>query len=226
MRQEDPEGSIRSSSSSFQEMPRQPQEYSLDTLDHDEDSDNQFVTVPRISSDSARLDEYGSEPLLPTSVRPSRPEYSSDNRKFSCTVDGVIAWAKGPEPPHKYRITPWLRRWQTAPIRLIDRKFRTKKAKILLLLSVVTTWFVIFLSILHSSVNGIDVPGYGKPVKLSCTDNLWYDPTIHNFFRYFALLISAGLDLPNVDSMAMAAVPSTRKASPFAVQPAARFPFC
>lgn len=190
-REEDPERSIRSSTSSSQETPCEPQEYPLDALDLDLDHEHehehghgedfnghQFVTMPRISSDSARLDEYSSEPLLPTSVRPSRPEYATD-RKFSCTVDGVIAWAQGPARPHKYHVTPWLRRWQTAPMRLIDRKCPTKKAKVLLLLSVITTWFVVFLSILHSSVNGIDVPGYGKPVKLSCHDNLWYDTT-HN----------------------------------------------
>lgn len=161
--------STRSSSSSLS-SPRDSQEYALGTLDHD---NQRYVTVPRVSSDSARLEEHSSEPLLPTSERPSRPEYDADERKFSCSVKGIVAWAQGPSPPHKYRVTPWLRRWQTAPVRLVDRYCPTKKAKIALLLAVVITWFVIFLSILHSSVNGIAVPGYGKPIKLSCRDNLW-----------------------------------------------------
>lgn len=166
--------SSSSSSSSFEKTPREPQEYPLEVLDHDSDSSN-FVAVPRESSDSARLvaeEEHSSEPLLPTSVQSPRPELEREER-FQCTVSGVINWAKGPPQPRKYQITPWLRRWQTAPGRLIDRYCPSKRAKIGLLFSVVIVWFVIFLSIIHNSVNGIDVPGYGKPVKLACYDRLW-----------------------------------------------------
>lgn len=165
-----------SSSSSFEKTPRDPQEYLLESLDNDSGSSNQFVTIPRASVDSAQLEEHSAEPLLPTSTRPSPPilpRREEEKGQFECTVAGIVAWAKGPSPPHKYRITPLLRRWQTAPARVIDRYCPTKLAKGLLLLAAVITWFVIFLSILHHSVNGVDIPGYGKPVKLGCHDNLW-----------------------------------------------------
>lgn len=166
-------GQSSSSSSSFEKTPREPQEYPLEILDHDSDSSN-FVAVPRESFDSARLgdEEHSSEPLLPTSVQLPRPELKREER-FQCTTSGVINWAKGPPQPRKYQITPWLQRWQTAPGRLIDRYCPSKRAKTGLLLSVVIVWFVIFLSVIHKSVNGIDVPGYGKPVKLACHDRLW-----------------------------------------------------
>lgn len=167
-----------SSSSPFEKTPRGPQEYPLESLDNDGNdsgSSSQFVTIPRASVDSARLEEHSAEPLLPTSAHPSPPILPRKEEKgwFKCTVAWIIAWAKGPSPPHKYQITPLLRRWQIAPARVIDRYCPTKLAKGLLLLSAVITWFVIFLSILHHSVNGVDIPGYGKPVKLGCHDNLW-----------------------------------------------------
>lgn len=173
MRPGERSGQSSSSSSSFEKTPRESQEYPLEILDHDSDSNNQFVAVARGSSDSARPDEeHSSEPLLPTSVYPGRPELKTEER-FQCTVSGIIAWAKGPPQPRKYQITPWLCRWQTAPARLVDRYCPSKRAKIGLLFSVLIAWFVIFLSIIHKSVNGIDVPVYGKPVKLACYDRLW-----------------------------------------------------
>lgn len=170
--EEPPEAaSPRSSSSSFEKTPRGPEDYPLESLDND--SDSQFVTIPRGSCDSRRLEEHGTEPLLPTSqVHSPRPELKP-REPFSCTVSGIISWAKGPSPPHKYHITPLLHRWQAAPIRLVDRYCPSKRAKVLLLLSVVTTWFIVFLSFIHSSINGVNVPGYGKPAKLGCHSSLW-----------------------------------------------------
>lgn len=169
--EEPPEAaSPRSSSSSFDKTPRELQEYPLQNLDNG--SDSQFVTIPRGSCDSGRFEEHGAEPLLPTSEYSPRPEFKP-REPFSCTVSGIISWAKGPVPPHKYQITPLLRRWQTAPVRLVDRYCPSKRAKVLLLLSVVTTWFVVFLSFIHSSINGVNVPGYGKPAKLGCHSSLW-----------------------------------------------------
>lgn len=162
--------SPRSSSSSFEKTPRGPQDYPLETLDNG--SDSQFVTIPRGSCDSGRFEEHGREPLLPTSVHSPRPDLKP-REPFSCTISGIIAWAKGPSPPYKYQITPLLRRWQVAPVRLVDRYCPSKRAKVLLLLSVVTTWFVVFLSFIHSSINGVNAPGYGKPAKLGCHSSLW-----------------------------------------------------
>lgn len=173
MRLEHPSRSrSRSPSSSFGKT---SQDYPLAVFDPNEnDSESsQFITVGRESFDSARPDqrETTNEPLLPTSTHHPRriaPE------PFSCTLSGICAWVKGPPYPHRYQITPWLQRWQTAPGRLVERYLPSTRAKVWLLLGCICTWGVIFLSILHSSVVGQQVSGYGVPVKLSCHARLWY----------------------------------------------------
>ncbi|KAL4877523.1 LCCL domain-containing protein [Aspergillus karnatakaensis] len=165
--------SHRSSSSSFERLPRQPDEYSLKSQD---DSDNsQALENGRDSFDptSADRDQDTNEPLLPTSTYHPRQE----PKRFSCTVPGILDWMRGPSPPHKYRITPWLARWQTAPGRLIDRYFPSTKVKFCLLLASVLLWGVIFISVLHSSVASQEIPGHGNPVKLSCSSRLWSNAT-------------------------------------------------
>jgi hypothetical protein len=164
--------SHRSSSSSFERLPRQPDEYSLKSQD---DSDNsQSLANGRDSFDPAPADreQATSEPLLPTSnYCPSQAP-----KRFSCTIPGILDWMRGPSPPHKYRINPWLARWQTAPGRLIERYFPSTKAKFCLLVASVLLWGVIFISVLHSSVAGQEIPGHGNPIKLSCYSRLWYVP--------------------------------------------------
>ncbi|PYH32087.1 LCCL domain-containing protein [Aspergillus neoniger CBS 115656] len=176
MRPEHPSRSrSRSPSSSFGKT---SQDYPLavfDPIENDSES-SQFITVGRESSDSARPDqrETTNEPLLPTSTHHPRriaPE------PFSCTLSGIRAWIKGPPYPHRYQITPWLQHWQTAPGRLVERYFPSTRAKVWLLLGCICTWGVIFLSILHSSVAGQQVSGYGVPVKLSCHARLWPNST-------------------------------------------------
>ncbi|KAL5334369.1 hypothetical protein BJX70DRAFT_378519 [Aspergillus crustosus] len=165
--------SHRSSSSSFERLPRQPDEYSLKPQD---DSDNsQSLANGRDSFDPAPADreQDTSEPLLPTSsYRPIQ-----EQKRFTCTVPGILNWMRGPSPPHKYRINPWLARWQTAPGRLIERYFPNTKAKFCLLLASVLLWGVIFISVLHSSVAGQEIAGHGSPVKLSCSSRLWSNAT-------------------------------------------------
>lgn len=163
----------RSPSSSFGKT---SQDYPLAVFDPNEnDSESsQFITVGRESTDSARPDrrETTNEPLLPTSTH--HPRRIAAARPFTCTLSGIRAWIKGPPHPHRYQITPWLQRWQTAPGRLVERYFPSTRAKVWLLLACICTWGVIFLSILHSSVAGQQVSGYGVPVKLSCNARLWY----------------------------------------------------
>lgn len=159
-----------SSSSSFERLPRHPDEYSLKSQDDSED--NRSVDG-RDSFDPAPADREHStsEPLLPTSNHPIQHQ-----KRFSCSVPGILDWMRGPSPPHKYRITPWLARWQTAPGRVIERHFRSTKAKFCLLFASILLWGVVFLSILHASVAGQEIPGHGSPVKLSCSSRLWYGP--------------------------------------------------
>lgn len=149
-------------SSSFEKYPRESQEYPLQDLDND-------GSGFRRSFDSEHDND---EPLLPTSVPHQGMRHGTGtNRK--CSRSGITAWMKGPSPPHKYHINPWFARWQTAPGRLIDRYFPNKSGKIWLLLAIVAVWGVILISRLHSAVNGVDIAGYGTPVKLACHTRLW-----------------------------------------------------
>ena len=148
--EEDPGPGSRQSS--FEKHAHGSQEYPLGSF------------APRQSVDS---DLGHSDPLLPASVP------TSSSRKCHCSWSGIISWIKGPSHPHKYHIHPWFYDWQTAPGRLIDRYFPTKRRELCLLLGVVAVWSVIFLSVIHSAVNGVNIAGYGKPVKLSCVARLW-----------------------------------------------------
>lgn len=210
--------SSRSSSSSFERLPRQPDEYSLKSQD---DSDNsQLVVNGRGSFEPApdHGEQSTSEPLLPTSnYRPP----AQKPKRFSCTVAGILDWMRGPAPPHKYRINPWLARWQTAPGRLIDRHFRSTRAKFCLLLASLLLWGIVFLSILHASVAGQEIPSYGNPVKLSCWSKLWYDPRPQ--IRDFKLMcMYAGQMQPTVGLMEITVVHLVKKHSHFAVLRVAR----
>ncbi|KAI9367502.1 LCCL domain-containing protein [Aspergillus egyptiacus] len=162
-----------SSSSSFERLPRHPEEYLLRSQDGS--SNEHSVAGARDSFDPAPADreQSTSEPLLPTSnYRPfQEPE------RFSCTVTGIRAWMRGPSPPRKYRINPWLARWQTAPGRLVERYLPSRKAKIFVLLTALFVWGVVFVSVLHASVAGQQIPGHGSPARLSCWSRLWSNAT-------------------------------------------------
>ncbi|KAL3452134.1 LCCL domain-containing protein [Aspergillus insuetus] len=166
--------SQRSSSSSFERLPRQPEEYLLKS--QDDSSNSQSIADARDSFDPASADREQStnEPLLPTS---SYRPVQEPKKRFTCTAAGIWDWICGPSPPHKYRINPWLARWQTAPDRLIERYFPSKKSKVAVLLAALLVWGVVFISILNASVTGQEIPGHGSPVKLSCWSRLWSNST-------------------------------------------------
>ncbi|KAL3471009.1 LCCL domain-containing protein [Aspergillus californicus] len=167
--------SQQSSSSSFERLSEDPEAYVLKS--RDDSSSSQFVNDERDSFDPAPADreQSTSEPLLPTSNLSSRP--AQEPERFSCTAAGIRAWMRGPSPPHKYRITPWLARWQTAPGRLIERYFPSTSAKVLLLIAALGLWGMIFISVLHASVTGQEIPGFGNPAKISCWTRLWSNAT-------------------------------------------------
>ena len=138
--------------SSFEKYSHRSHEYPLRPLD---------------GRDSFDSDLGHSDPLLPTSEPPIR------HGKCHCLWSGIVSWVKGPSPPRKYHIHPWFCDWQTAPGRLVDRYFQTKRSKVCLLLGVIAAWGEIFLSVVHSAVKGVNIAGYGNPVKLSCSASLW-----------------------------------------------------
>ncbi|PYH48953.1 LCCL domain protein [Aspergillus saccharolyticus JOP 1030-1] len=151
------------------------QDYPLTVLEHETDTDSSHLVLVGRESSDVRPDAATREPLLPTSTpnlnRQQPPE------KFSCSISGIRTWVKGPFPPFEYKITPWLGRWQTAPARYVEHHFPSARAKVLLLVACITVWGVVFVSLLHSSITGQELAGYGVPVKLSCHSRLWYNST-------------------------------------------------
>jgi hypothetical protein len=172
--QESSSASSSGNSSSYEKVPRETQEYPLEILHHEESSEvSHFVPVARGSADSARAGQgyCTREPLLP--VHEHQQQNRTSSRRFSCSVSAIWSWVVGPSPPHIYQIRPLLPRWQTAPGRLVDRFFPSTIGKVLLLLSCLAFWGVVFIASLRSAIASSDVTGYGQPVKLSCHSRLW-----------------------------------------------------
>lgn len=121
------------------------------------------------------------EPLLPTSEPRATTTTTTTTTTTPLAARGERAgwmhalqsWIRGPQSPRKYKINPVLPSLQTASIRLVDRYLPSRRAKIYALLIAHGIWALLFFSILHSSVAGPEVPGYGNPVRLSCVSRLW-----------------------------------------------------
>ena len=84
-------------------------------------------------------------------------------------------WVKGPQPPRPWRIRPLFPAVQLTPVRLLHRYFPKRKHKITVLVIFYIAWFLSFSLVLHRSAFAADIPGYGAPVNIRCTDRLWRD---------------------------------------------------
>lgn len=87
----------------------------------------------------------------------------------------VKIWVKGPHPSRPWKIQPFLPKIQTAPIRIIDTFFPKRKQKVGLLIAFYATWILSFSLVLHKSAFTADIPGYGAPVRIGCTQRFWND---------------------------------------------------
>lgn len=162
--------------------------HEFDTPEYRDEEDPERARRPRQSGGYGDL-ELGSVPLLPADI-PDQFHISDDSDfdddefhpresfrhdpPFSCTLAGLAAWCRGPVPPHVYRVNPWFPKWQAAPGRLVERWAPRRWMKIALLLAGLVFWAGVFFSSLKASVAEQMVPGYGRPVKLSCDSRLWY----------------------------------------------------
>ena len=88
----------------------------------------------------------------------------------------AAGWLKGPEPPRIYRITPFLERIQTFPVRQLARLPQWVRACLYLVAFVL--WAVLFAVILTNYSLPTNLAGFGAPVPLSCVTNLWYEWSI------------------------------------------------
>jgi hypothetical protein len=107
----------------------------------------------------------------------TEPSYASTYipPRLQRTWGDVVTWVKGPQPPRPWKIRPYFPKIQTAPIRFIDTYFPTRKRKILLLLGFYFCWILSFCLVLQRSAFAADIPGFGSPVRIRCTDRFWND---------------------------------------------------
>ena len=87
----------------------------------------------------------------------------------------IKIWVKGPQPPRPWRIRPLLPGLQRAPLRLLHRYCPKRRHKITLLVTFYAAWLLSFSLVLHRSAFSADIPGYGAPVNVRCTERLWQD---------------------------------------------------
>ncbi|CAN9190020.1 unnamed protein product [Alternaria alternata] len=89
--------------------------------------------------------------------------------------NNVVIWVKGPQPPRPWKIHPFFPKIQTAPIQLLNNYFPERRQKIALLVFFYFCWLLTFGLVLHRSAFAADIPGYGSPVRIRCTDRFWSD---------------------------------------------------
>lgn len=93
--------------------------------------------------------------------------------RFQRAWAATVEWAKGPQPPRPWKIRPFFPSIQTAPIRFLNNYFPGRKHKVTLLVFFYLCWALSFGLVLHRSAFAADVPGYGAPIQIRCTDRLW-----------------------------------------------------
>ncbi|KAF2106582.1 hypothetical protein BDV96DRAFT_507519 [Lophiotrema nucula] len=117
---------------------------------------------------SEASDEYDS---------PQEPYHANKyiHPRFQRYWAATVKWVKGPQPPRPWKIRPFFPAVQTAPIKFINNYFPKRKHKVILLIFFYFCWFLSFSLVLHRSAFAADIPGYGSPVHIRCTDRFWND---------------------------------------------------
>ncbi|KAF2170899.1 hypothetical protein M409DRAFT_63929 [Zasmidium cellare ATCC 36951] len=87
----------------------------------------------------------------------------------------TVEWVKGPNPPRIYKITPIFPNIQHAPIALLDRYAPKRRQRFWLLILLYASWLFVFSLMLWKSSFAAQIPGYGTPVRLSCSARYWND---------------------------------------------------
>lgn len=118
------------------------------------------------ASEASDEEHFGPAPANASKYIPPRIQRAWEKTKI---------WVKGPQPPRPWRIRPLFPKVQRAPLELLDRFFPKRKHKVILLLVFYFAWFLSFSLVMHRSAFAADIPGYGAPVNIRCTDRLWHD---------------------------------------------------
>ncbi|CZT21647.1 related to LCCL domain protein [Ramularia collo-cygni] len=85
----------------------------------------------------------------------------------------TVKWVKGPQPPRIYTITPFFPKIQHMPNALLDRYAPKRIHRFGLLILLYASWLAVFSLMLWKSSAAAEIPGYGKPFRLSCAARYW-----------------------------------------------------
>ncbi|KAF1962421.1 hypothetical protein CC80DRAFT_160721 [Byssothecium circinans] len=133
---------------------------------HSDDADADADAVLIAGSEASGEEYYAQEPYYVRKYIPSRLL-----RAWRATV----VWVQGPHPPRPWKIRPLFPAVQLTPLQFLNNYFPKRKHKITLLVFFYFCWFLSFSLVLHRSAFAADIPGYGSPVRVKCTDRLWND---------------------------------------------------
>lgn len=117
----------------------------------------------------------GSEASDEEYYSPQEPYYASKYvpPRLQRAWRATVTWVKGPQPPRPWKIRPFFPKIQSAPIQFLNNYFPKRKHKVVLLLFFYFCWLLSFSLVLHRSAFAADIPGYGSPVRIRCTDRFW-----------------------------------------------------
>jgi hypothetical protein len=140
------------------EHPDDPIDESTQTslLPMDELSDDSSPPTPRFIQDQG---SYRYMKWVPVPVR-----------RFN---KAVVKWAKGPDIPEIYTITPLLPLIQEAPIRLLDRYAPKRRHRILLLIVFYFCWILTFALVNRGASFATEIEGWGRPGNIGCGNTYW-----------------------------------------------------
>lgn len=140
---------------------------------------------PQVYRDDELINVDPEEAIVDDPIEaPNQENYATRERSYASkyvpprlqrTWVSVKTWVKGPQPPRPWKIYPLFPKIQTAPIRLLDTFFPKRKHKIGLLIVFYAAWILSFALVLHKSAFSADIPGYGAPVRIGCTQRFWND---------------------------------------------------
>jgi len=135
--------------------------------------DENATTLPVESADAIATPETSGQ----EHDTPQEPYYANKYipPRLQRVWNNVVVWVKGPQPPRPWKIHPFFPKIQTAPIQLLNNYFPERRQKIGLLVFFYFCWILTFGLVLHRSAFAADIPGYGSPVRIRCTDRFWDD---------------------------------------------------
>ncbi|CEJ81257.1 hypothetical protein VHEMI01396 [[Torrubiella] hemipterigena] len=89
------------------------------------------------------------------------------------TGTAIATWARGPQPPRRYRIKPLFPKVQEFPLQLVDRFLSNTKHRWLLVFFYLALWAVTFALVKRQGTIATDIAGFGQPKVIGCGSTYW-----------------------------------------------------